>query len=77
MGDQFVIYERKSGWSAFDLRGLWNYHELPLFVTWRDILVCYKQAVLGVAWAIPQPLLTMVVFAGLLPWQLRVFADVV
>ena len=58
----FVVYERKRGWAALDLRELWAYRELLYFLTWRDILVRYKQAVLGVAWAILQPLLTMVVF---------------
>ncbi len=61
-GDQFVVYERKRGWATLDLRELWKYRELLFFLTWRDILVRYKQAVLGVSWAILQPLLTMVVF---------------
>jgi lipopolysaccharide transport system permease protein len=59
---QFVVYERKSGWAALDLRELWAYRELLFFLTWRDVLVRYKQAVLGVAWAVLQPFLTMVVF---------------
>ena len=58
----FVVYERKRGWAALNLRELWAYRELLYFLTWRDVLVRYKQAVLGVAWAILQPLLTMVVF---------------
>jgi len=57
-----VVYERKRGWTALDLRELWKYRELLYFLTWRDILVRYKQAVLGVAWAVLQPLLTMIVF---------------
>jgi lipopolysaccharide transport system permease protein len=57
-----VVYERKPGWAALDLRELWSYRELLFFLTWRDILVRYKQAVLGVAWAILQPFLTMIVF---------------
>lgn len=61
-GDHFTVYERKHGWATLDLHGLWAYRELLYFLTWRDILVRYKQAVLGVAWAILQPLLTMVVF---------------
>ena len=44
------------------LTALWQYRELLYFLTWRDIAVRYKQAVLGVAWAILQPVLTMVVF---------------
>ena len=59
---RFVVYEHKSGWAALDLRELWSYRELLYFLTWRDVLVRYKQAVLGVAWAILQPFLTMIVF---------------
>ena len=58
----FAVYQRGKGWSALDLRELWAYRELVYFLTWRDILVRYKQAVLGVAWAVLQPVLTMVVF---------------
>jgi len=50
------------GWQAINLRDLWLYRELIYFLTWRDIKVRYKQAVLGIGWAILQPLLTMVVF---------------
>jgi lipopolysaccharide transport system permease protein len=59
---KFVVYERKRGWAALDLRELWKYRELLYFLTWRDVLVRYKQAVIGVAWAVLQPLLTMIVF---------------
>lgn len=58
----FVVYERQRGWAALNARELWAYRELLYFLTWRDILVRYKQAVMGVAWAVLQPLLTMVVF---------------
>ncbi len=43
-------------------RDLWQYKELLYFLSWRDILVRYKQTVIGVAWGIIRPLLTMVVF---------------
>ena len=55
--------ERSHGWVALDLRELWEYRELLYFLTWRDIKVRYKQTVLGAAWAIIQPVLTMVVFS--------------
>jgi lipopolysaccharide transport system permease protein len=42
-------------------KDLWNYRELFYFLAWRDILVRYKQTVIGIAWAILRPLLTMVV----------------
>jgi len=51
------------GWTALNLKDLWLYRELIYFLTWRDIKVRYKQAVLGIAWAILQPLLTMVIFS--------------
>jgi lipopolysaccharide transport system permease protein len=45
------------------LRELWAYRELLYFLVWRDVKVRYKQTGLGVAWAVLQPLLTMVVFS--------------
>jgi lipopolysaccharide transport system permease protein len=57
-----TIIERRSGWQLVDLRELARYHELLFFLTWRDVKVRYKQTVLGVAWAILQPLATMFVF---------------
>lgn len=43
-------------------RDLWKYRELFYFLAWRDILVRYKQTVIGMAWALLRPFLTMVVF---------------
>jgi lipopolysaccharide transport system permease protein len=57
-----TVYERRRGWAKLGLRELWKYRELLYFLTWRDILVRYKQAVIGVAWAVLQPVLTMIVF---------------
>lgn len=50
------------GWAALHLRELWEYRELLYFLTWRDVKVRYKQAILGVVWAVLQPVITMVVF---------------
>jgi lipopolysaccharide transport system permease protein len=41
---------------------LWSFRELLWFLAWRDILVRYKQTVIGVAWSLIRPLLTMIVF---------------
>lgn len=41
---------------------LWRYRELFFFLSWRDILVRYKQTVIGILWAVLKPLLTMIVF---------------
>src|SRR5438132_1668017 len=49
-------------WVALNLRELWAYRELLYFLTWRDVKVRYKQTVLGVGWAIIQPLFTMLIF---------------
>jgi lipopolysaccharide transport system permease protein len=73
--EKLVVYERKRGWSTLNLGELWSYRELLYFLTWRDILVRYKQAVLGVAWAILQPLLTMVVFTMVFNRTLKVQGD--
>src|SRR3989339_97465 len=43
-------------------RDLWHYRELFFFLSWRDIMVRYKQTVIGVAWSVIRPLLTMIVF---------------
>jgi lipopolysaccharide transport system permease protein len=51
------------GWVSLRLRDLWEYRELLYFLVWRDVKVRYKQTILGAAWAIIQPLMTMVVFA--------------
>lgn len=51
------------GLPAPNLRELIQYRELLYFLVWRDIKVRYKQTVLGAAWAIIQPFMTMVVFS--------------
>jgi lipopolysaccharide transport system permease protein len=51
------------GWAPLRLGELWAYRELLFFLTWRDVQVRYKQTALGAAWAILQPLLTMLVFS--------------
>jgi lipopolysaccharide transport system permease protein len=49
-------------WAVVDFRELWVHRELFYFLVWRDLKVRYKQTVLGVAWAIIQPLFTMLIF---------------
>jgi lipopolysaccharide transport system permease protein len=59
------------GWAALNLAEVWAYRELLYFLTWRDVKVRYKQTALGAAWAVLQPLLTMVAFSiffGGLAW---------
>jgi len=54
--------EPSKGWISLGLKDLWHYRELLYFLAWRDIKVRYKQTALGAAWAIIQPLFTMLVF---------------
>lgn len=63
------------GWIALNLRDLWLYRELAFFLTWRDVKVRYKQAVLGVAWAILQPVTSMIIFSVILGYLLKVPTD--
>jgi lipopolysaccharide transport system permease protein len=58
-----VVFEPSKGWTCLKLKELWNYRELLYFLTWRDVKVRYKQATLGVAWTVIQPLMTMVIFS--------------
>lgn len=57
-----VLIQSRRGWLSFDLKAVYRYRELLYFLVWRDVLVRYKQAAIGVAWVVLQPLLTMVVF---------------
>jgi lipopolysaccharide transport system permease protein len=59
------IIEPSSGWGPIGWRELWDYRELFGFLVWRDVKVRYKQTVLGAAWAVLQPLLTMATFSVL------------
>jgi lipopolysaccharide transport system permease protein len=55
--------EPSRGWVDLRLRELWEYRELLHFLAWRDVKVRYKQTLLGVAWAIIQPLSAMIIFS--------------
>ena len=58
-----VVVEPSRSWVPLKLAEIWTYRELLYFLIWRDIKVRYKQTLLGAAWAVLQPLLTMVVFS--------------
>ncbi|HSB11835.1 MAG TPA: ABC transporter permease [Blastocatellia bacterium] len=57
-----VVIEARKSWAPLNLRDLWACRELLYFLMWRDIKVRYKQTILGAAWAIIQPLATMIIF---------------
>jgi lipopolysaccharide transport system permease protein len=63
-GHQHVtVIEPAKGWRMLDWRELWAYRELLWVLTARDVKVRYKQTVLGAAWAIMRPVLTMAIFS--------------
>jgi len=57
-----IRIEPARGWVSLKLGEIWPYRELLYFLVWRDVKVRYKQTAIGAAWAIIQPLLTMVIF---------------
>jgi len=85
LADREIIIEPKTVNKQY-WKDLWSYRELFYFLAWRDIKVRYKQTVIGIAWALVRPILTMVVFtvifgrlAGLpseegVPYAIMVFA---
>jgi lipopolysaccharide transport system permease protein len=89
LSERTTIHIRPSTrWVPLDLKAVWEYRELLLFLTWRDVKVRYKQTAFGAAWALIQPFMMMVVFtiflghlAGLSsegkPYPLFVFAALV
>jgi lipopolysaccharide transport system permease protein len=83
-----VVIEPEGLRVALNILDLWAYRDLIYFLVWRDVKVRYKQTLLGIAWALLQPLLTMLIFAfifgrlariqsGDVPYQLFVFAGLV
>ncbi len=57
-----IYIKPTKGLAALNLRDLWIYRELVFFMVWRDVKVKYKQTLLGMAWAVIQPVMTMLVF---------------
>ena len=62
-GRRITVIRPRAGWIAIDWRELWETRELLAILVWRDVSVRYKQTVLGLAWAVLQPVFTMAVFS--------------
>src|SRR5688500_15541703 len=89
-GRELVIQPSK-GWIGIDWSELIRFRELLFFLVWRDVKVRYKQAVLGIGWAVLEPVLNMIVFTAIfgvaasmkvelpatLPYAIFVFAGLV
>jgi lipopolysaccharide transport system permease protein len=59
----YIEISPRTGWTSLRLDELWRYRELLFFLTWREIKVRYQQTALGAAWALLQPLFTMIIFS--------------
>lgn len=70
-----TIIEPTRGWVPIRLSELWEYREVLYYLIWRDIKVRYRQTAIGAAWAIVQPLMTMVVFSVFLGKLAKVPSD--
>ena len=70
-----VIIEPNQAALTLDVKGLWAARELFYFLIWRDIKIRYKQTAIGVAWAVLQPLFTMLVFTVFFGRLARVPSD--
>jgi lipopolysaccharide transport system permease protein len=58
-----AVIQPSKGWVALRLREFWEFRELLYFLVWREVKVRYKQTAIGAAWAIIQPLFTMLIFS--------------
>lgn len=70
-----TIIRQKKTFSFADFQEIWRYRELLYFFVWRDLKVRYKQTAVGVAWAIFQPFMAMVVFSVFFGGLLKVPSD--
>jgi homopolymeric O-antigen transport system permease protein len=70
-----TVIEPVRGWRSLGLHDVWEYRELFYFLTWRDLKVRYKQTVVGTAWALLNPFVTMVVFTVFFGKLLNVQSD--
>ena len=59
---EMIRVEPTRGWAPVQLRELWHYRTLLYFLIWRDVKVRYKQTVLGIGWAVVQPVMNTVIF---------------
>ena len=83
-----IVIKPKPKWALLDFSEIWKYRELFIVFAWRDVKIRYKQTLLGVAWAVFQPLTSMFIFtiffgnfakipSGELPYPIFVLAGLV
>ncbi len=62
-GRAVTVIEPSAGLDFSGLREVWRFRELFLYLAWRDIKIRFKQTVLGIGWAVAQPVATMLIFS--------------
>ena len=70
-----IIIEPRRGIFHVDLRAVWQYRELLYFLVWRDLKVRYKQSIIGVGWALVQPLVSMLIFTVIFGYFAKIPSD--
>jgi lipopolysaccharide transport system permease protein len=70
-----VVIKPRTGLLDLDLKAVWRHRELLFFLVWRELKVRYSQAALGAAWAIVQPLFTVMVFTAIFGVFARIPSD--
>ena len=70
-----IVIEHKSGWQPINWKELWRYRDLFLFLIWRDVKTKYAQSILGIGWAVIQPVFSMIVFTIVFGKLARINSD--
>ena len=73
--EPLIVLEPRQSSTATSFEEMWRYRDLLYFLTWREISLRYKQTLLGVLWAVIQPVMTMVVFTVFLGRLAKVPSD--
>src|SRR5260370_16427523 len=70
-----LVIQASPAWRTIDVAEIWRYRELLYFLVWRDVKVRYKQTILGIAWAVIQPLFAMLIFVAIFGRVARLPSD--
>ncbi len=70
-----TVIRPRQGLLNLDLRSVWQYRELLYFLIWRDLKVRYKQAAIGAAWAVLQPLVALLIFTAVFGYFAKLPSD--
>lgn len=75
MPRQMIEIRPKKGLFDLDLGAVWRYRELLYFLIWRELKIRYKQAAIGVGWAVLQPVITVLIFTAIFGYFARIPSD--